>query len=217
MVTEEFVLAFPRELLDSLGCFQGLCLEPAAYIEQILSKQSSRFLARSSAEQDVRYKQVIPYVLIRDGHRWLYYVRGKTTGEKRLVSKGSIGVGGHINPADESLFDTGLDFYERAVQRELHEELKMEAEFGTRIVAVLNDDSSAVGQVHFGIVHLCELDRTDISKGEASLTELDFLTVDELRARRENLESWSQYCLDQIERLCFDCSDRGLRAKARQR
>ena len=34
----------------------------------------------------------------------LYYVRGKKAGEQRLVAKGSIGIGGHMNDNDESLF-----------------------------------------------------------------------------------------------------------------
>ena len=33
------------------------------------------------------------------------------------------------------------------------------------------------------------------------ITNLAFLTKEELRARREQLESWSQICLDGIDRL----------------
>ena len=200
-MAEELVLAFPRALFDQLGSFQGLRFNVDDYIKKILEKQNTRFLPRSRAEDDPQFKQIIPYVLIRKGDSWLHYVRGKASGEKRLLAKGSIGVGGHINPDDQSLFDAGRDFYESAVQRELHEELRIDGHFQTRIVALLNDDSTPVGQVHLGVVHLCELTHENVSKGEAALTELRFLNVEELRSRREQLESWSQFCLDHLDKI----------------
>jgi hypothetical protein len=33
------------------------------------------------------------------------------------------------------------------------------------------------------------------------ITNVAFLTKDELRARRDQLETWSQICLDSIDRL----------------
>ena len=149
-MAEEMVLVFPRQLLDTLGEFQGIQLDATRYIGSILDGGQTRFMPRSQAEENPEFKQIIPYVLIRQGDRWLHYVRGKASGEKRLVAKGSIGVGGHINPEDQSLFDSGRDFYDRAVQRELHEELHTDGEFRTRIVALLNDDSTPVGRGAFG-------------------------------------------------------------------
>jgi predicted NUDIX family phosphoesterase len=200
-MTNEWVLAFPRSLLDQLGIFQGIQLRVDSYISQILDARNTRFLPRSQAEADPNFKQIIAYVLIKRGKSLLYYVRGKGSGEKRLVAKGSIGIGGHINPVDESLFDLGREFYENAVQREVHEELKIDGAFRTKIVGLLNDDSTPVGQVHFGIVHLCELGRETISKREACITELRFLTQEELKDRRDHLETWSQFCLDNLPRL----------------
>src|SRR3954454_14804032 len=106
-MTEELVLVFPRHLLDELGSFQGIHLAWGPYLQQILDARNTRFLSRSQAEEDLSFKQVIPYVLVRRGNALLHYVRGKGSGEKRLVAKGSIGIGGHINPDDESLFSTG--------------------------------------------------------------------------------------------------------------
>jgi len=200
-MAEEMVLVFPRQLLDALGDFQGIQLDVSRHIDAILDGGQTRFMPRSQAEENPDFKQIIPYVIIRQGDRWLHYVRGKASGEKRLVAKGSIGVGGHINPEDQSLFDSGRDFYDRAVQRELHEELRIDGEFHTRIVALLNDDSTPVGKVHLGVVHLCELTQENVARGEASLTELRFLRLEELCRRRAQLESWSQFCLDYLEAL----------------
>jgi predicted NUDIX family phosphoesterase len=40
-----------------------------------------------------------------------------------------------------------------------------------------------------------------VEKREAMITNLAFLKKDELRARRENLETWSQLCVDSLDRL----------------
>jgi predicted NUDIX family phosphoesterase len=193
---EEMVLCFPRTLLDEIGAFQGVRRDVSAYVPRVLEAGNTHFVSRALAENDPSQKQIIPYVLIKKGDSYLHYVRGKGSGEKRLVSMGSIGIGGHINHGDENLFLTGLEFYEEALQRELHEELVMDGHFHTRIIGLINDDSTPVGQVHFGIVHLCELADENVSKGEACITDLKFLTVPELVERREQLETWSQLCLD---------------------
>jgi predicted NUDIX family phosphoesterase len=195
-MADELVLCIPRRLLDEIGTFHGIQTELGAYIPRLLEAQNTSFVPRSMAETDPSMKQIIPYVLIRKGDTLLHYVRGKGSGEKRLVAMGSIGIGGHINHRDENLFLTGLEFYEEAVQRELHEELRMDGHFSTRIIALLNDDTTPVGQVHLGIVHLCELAEENVAKGEACITELQFLTLQELLARREQMETWSQLALD---------------------
>jgi len=106
-VAEELVLTFPRTLLDEIGSFQGLRTDIAAYVPRILEAQNTRYVPRSLAEDDPSLKQIIPYVLVRRGDTLLHYVRGKGSGEKRLVAKGSIGIGGHINHRDEDLFAPG--------------------------------------------------------------------------------------------------------------
>jgi predicted NUDIX family phosphoesterase len=195
-MAEELVLTFPRSLLDEIGSFQGLCTDIGAYVPRILEAQNTRYVPRSLAEDDPSLKQIIPYVLVRRGDTLLHYVRGKGSGEKRLVAKGSIGIGGHINHRDEDLFGSGTDYYEEAVQRELHEELLIDADLTTRVVALINDDSTPVGQVHFGVVHVCELGDEHVSRGEPCITDLRFLTMDELRERRDAMETWSQLALD---------------------
>jgi predicted NUDIX family phosphoesterase len=192
---DEMVLCFPRMLLDQIGSFDGICANVSAYVPRILEAENTHFVRRAAAEDDPSQKQIIPYVLIKKGDAYLHYVRGKGSGEKRLVAMGSIGIGGHINHGDESLFLQGLEFYEEALQRELHEELRMDGRFETRVIALINDDSTPVGRVHFGIVHLCELGEQNVLKGEACITDLQFLTLPELRVRRDRMETWSQLCL----------------------
>jgi hypothetical protein len=45
------------------------------------------------------------------------------------------------------------------------------------------------------------LKEPNVQKREAMITGLTFLAKEELRARRQSLENWSQICLDSLERL----------------
>jgi predicted NUDIX family phosphoesterase len=198
---QENVLVIKRGLFDRLGAFQGLNFEPDGYLESLLSRGNNFFLSRAAAEVDPDYKQIIPYVIIAHGNRVLYYVRGKRAGEQRLVAKGSIGIGGHLNDRDESLFAWDEKAYRAGVEREVNEEIRIGTTFDDRIVALLNDDDTEVGRVHLGIVHVFKLDQPKVDKREAMITNLEFLTQDELLSRRDSLETWSQLCVDELKRL----------------
>jgi predicted NUDIX family phosphoesterase len=198
---EENVLVIKRSLFDELGSFHGLNFEPQKYLDAILSRGNNFFLRRAQAEKDPTHKQIIPYVLLAQGDRVLFYVRGKKAGEQRLVAKGSIGIGGHMNESDESLFALDQAAYRAGVEREVAEEISINTKFEDRIVALLNDDSTEVGQVHLGIVHVFKLAEPKVEKREAMITNVAFLGKEELTARRESLETWSQICLDSLERL----------------
>jgi predicted NUDIX family phosphoesterase len=197
--SDENILVIRRSLFDELGSFHGLNFEPEKYLKAILSRGNNFFIARAEAENDPAYKQIIPYALIVFENTVLHYVRGKKAGEQRLVAKGSIGVGGHMNETDESLFAMDEQAYRAGVEREVNEEIKIDTPFEDRIVALLNDDSTEVGRVHLGIVHLFRLQEPKVQKREAMITGLAFLTKDELAAKRESLESWSQICLDSLD------------------
>jgi predicted NUDIX family phosphoesterase len=198
---DENILVVRRSLFDELGAFQGLNFEPERYLKALLSRGNNFFLPRSKAETDPTHKQIIPYVLVACHGRVLYYVRGKKAGEQRLVAKGSIGIGGHMNDTDESLFAWDEAAYRAGVEREVNEEITIGSPFEDRIVALLNDDATEVGQVHLGIVHVFQLREPKVEKREAMITNLSFLKRAELEQRRETLESWSQYCLDGLDEL----------------
>ena len=198
---EENVLVVRRSLFDELGSFQGLSFEPEKYLKSILSRGSNFFIPRPEAESNPDYKQIIPYALIVFQNTVLHYVRGKKAGEQRLIAKGSIGVGGHMNETDESLFAMDEQAYRAGVEREVNEEIKIDTSFEDEIVALLSDDSTEVGRVHLGIVHVFKLKEPKVQKREAIITGLTFLTKEELLARRETMETWSQICLNSLDRL----------------
>ena len=201
MAVEENVLVVRRSLFDELGSFHGLNFEPQRYLGALLSRGNNFFLPRSQAENDPSHKQIIPYVIVAHGGKVLHYVRGKKAGEQRLVAKGSIGIGGHMNDTDESLFAFDENAYRAGVEREVNEEVTIGSSFDGRIAALLNDDTTEVGRVHLGIVHVFQLAEPKVEKREAMITNLSFLSREELVALRDTLETWSQLCVDSLDRL----------------
>src|SRR5438309_9930672 len=198
---EENILVIKRSLFDQLGSFHGLNFEPRRYLDALLSRGNNFFLPRAQAENNPTHKQIVPYAILAFKDKVLYYVRGKKAGEQRLVAKGSIGIGGHLNESDESLFALDEAAYRAGVEREVGEEIAINTKFEDRIVALLNDDSTEVGRVHLGVVHVFKLKEPNVEKREAMITNVAFLNQNELMTRRDSLETWSQICLDSLERL----------------
>ena len=129
MKSQEKVLVVPRSLFDSLGAFQGLNSEVERYLPVFLDPANHSFVARSEAEEDPALKQLIPYIIVTCGNRLLQYRRGSGSGETRLLKKRSLGIGGHINDEDGLGKDFDAAAYERALLRELEEELKLPSSF----------------------------------------------------------------------------------------
>ena len=151
---------------------------------------------RHLMENDLAYKQIIPYVVLRYGESIFHYTRGKTGGETRLHAARSIGVGGHISADDRNLFAAS---YEEGMFRELAEEVVLESAYENRCIGLINDDTTAVGQVHLGVVHCFDLAEPKVKRREASLTQSGFAPLAELRRDRAEFESWSQFVLDVLE------------------
>lgn len=193
----EQVLVVKRSLLEEIGIFQGIRTEGLDQaVSRLLDPANHFFIDRAAAEDDPSHKQLIPYCVFLCGDRVLHYTRGKAGGESRLHAKLSVGVGGHVNPVDMDGGKTGPDVYHAAVTREIEEELDLPEEHEHRIIALLNDDSNPVGQVHLGIVHLVELKSDAVASREDALAELGFSTLADLDGPLyERLETWSQFCI----------------------
>ena len=197
MAQDEQVLVVQRKVFESAGAFNGLAMDTQKYIDKLFALGVPRFMPRPLAEKDPSFKQLIPYVIMTCNGKYLSYVRGKKAGETRLVAKRSLGIGGHINPTDDMpLFGNFYDTYLAAVQREVAEEVSIETKYEDKVVALLNDDTNEVGQVHLGIVHLWTLDEPKVSRKEQMITQMGFMSIPELQEVRDTMETWSQICFD---------------------
>lgn len=193
----EQILVITRDLFDSLGSFQGINTDVDTYLPTLINPENNFFIDRAEAEEDPTHKQLIPYALFRHNGKFLHYTRGKAGGEARLHAKGSMGIGGHINPIDQRADPLGMETYMAGVEREIEEELNIQGSYKQRVVALLNDDSNEVGKVHLGVVHVIDLETENVEAAEAAIANLQFSSVEDLQNTiKPNLESWSQFCTE---------------------
>lgn len=199
MATEERVLCFERKLLEQLGVFQGISLDTEKFMPVVTAPANTLYLNRSEAEVDKRYKQLIPYVLILCGDKILRYRRGKGGGEKRLHGLFSVGIGGHISEEDNGLFANACG-YQEGMRRELMEEVAID-EINETAVGLINDDSTEVGYVHFGVVHILRVTSEDVAGEDSGIVAPEFISIAEAMKDPESYESWSRFCLQNLEML----------------
>jgi predicted NUDIX family phosphoesterase len=187
-VTER-VLVLPRECVPG-GCdFRGIRAATDGLLDDLRASvaEHGTYLDRPVAEQDPAHKQLIPYVVVRDGNRVFLMHRTDAGGDPRLHGRGSIGVGGHLNPVDD-----GSDALLTGLRREWAEEIDADWEPEFELLGLLNDDSNPVGAVHLGVVFSVEAEGRPVSVRETDKLVGDFAEPAEVAASAERLESWSQ-------------------------
>ena len=205
---EELVLVVPTAVFHELGHFNGFCDTPNRYLPTLLEPRHVTFQPRSVMEQDPSYKQLIPYVIFRheadEGTELFHYTRGSGQGEDRLHSKMSIGVGGHISTLDANQAEVA-SIYQVGLQRELAEEVDLQSVYRESCVGLINDDTTEVGRVHLGVVHLFDLQQPRVEPREREIEAAGFAQLGTLWQDFERFESWSQICL----RALFETPEMG--------
>jgi predicted NUDIX family phosphoesterase len=181
----------PTAALHEAGLFHGFTDRVERYLPGLLDPARLSFLPRDLAEHDPSYKQLIPYLVLRYQGAVFHY-RRVAGGEKRLSSKRSIGIGGHVSSDDGDLAGA----YLRGMQRELAEEVELQGGCRESCVGLINDDRTPVGQVHLGIVHVLDLETAQVRCREDAMAGAGFTAPAELRREIEAFETWSQFLLE---------------------
>lgn len=184
-MTEE-VLVIATELLNDLLDFSGIKEIPLDVIKERL-REHATFLPRLHAEGDESHRQVIPYIVLKNGEDFILLKRTEKQGEKRLHNKFALGIGGHVNSTDGNLEDAWRTF-ERGLWREFNEEVDAEPKALTYL-GVINDLSSPVSRVHLGILYLAEVEFRKLR--EEDMFEIFTVSWDELSAYKGKMEGWS--------------------------
>jgi predicted NUDIX family phosphoesterase len=186
----ELVLGVPRDLLMGEVGWCGVRHEGTHDLLGLMSAKG-RFRPRDEAESDESWKQIIPYLLLRDRGRIFLMRRSRAGGDARLHERWSIGVGGHVEPTDDGI--------EAGLLREFGEELVAEWHPRPRLLGLLNDDRTSVGRVHIGVVFEAEAAGRPVAVREVHKLSGAFMAPADVRRGYEQLESWSQLLLDFVE------------------
>lgn len=194
MEPDEEILVVPRArlLIDPVHGFS----RHAAESSLASVRAHGVFRRRTEMEHDHSMKQIIPYLIVRHDRRLFLFQRSSAGSEMRLHGKYSIGVGGHIDRSD---VEGASDVIDAGLRRELLEELIIRGTWRARLVGVLNDDTTNVGQVHFGLVHVVDVDTPNIAIRETDALSGRLVDAAEVRALRDRMETWSQLILDAVD------------------
>jgi predicted NUDIX family phosphoesterase len=149
-----------------------------------------RFEPRDTMERDPSHKQVIPYLVLRDGDRLFLMRRTRAGVDARLHDRWSIGVGGHLNPRDGDL--------DGCLRREWAEELEADFVPSFRLVGFLNDDTTDIGRVHLGAVYLADADGRPVGVRETDKLTGGFASLEDVAAVADDMESWSRLLFEAI-------------------
>jgi predicted NUDIX family phosphoesterase len=185
----EHVLGAPRSRLWADDGWRGvLAVGVAPILTAALA--AATFRPRAEAERDPTWKQLIPYLVLRDGPRIFLMRRTRAGGDPRLHDRYTIGVGGHINPGDDGI--------EGGLRREWHEEIDASFDPEWRLLGLLNDDADPVGAVHLGIVYEAEAGGRRVAIRETEKLSGAFVSLEDAQAVRNQMETWSALLLDHL-------------------
>lgn len=190
MSDDEQVLVVPRGAVMDRDGWLGVRRHG---VDEFLAavKRTGEFRPRAEMESDPAYKQVIPYLVLRDGERWFLMRRTRAGGDARLHDRWSIGVGGHLNPGDHDLAGGLL--------REWREELVADFVPAFRLIGLLNDDTTDVGRVHLGAVFVADAAGRSVEIREIDKLTGRFATSRDVAAVADDMETWSRLVFEALE------------------
>lgn len=191
MSADEQVLVVPRASLMGDPGWHGVTAGGLEGFEAIVAR-NGQFRPRAEMEVDRAWKQVIPYLVLRDGARYFLMRRTKAGGDARLHDRFTIGVGGHLNPGDGDLAG--------GLRREWAEEIEAGFEPAFRLIGLLNDDTTDVGSVHVGAVYVADAEGRPVAIRETDKLSGAFVAPAEAAAVVDRMETWSALVFEHLER-----------------
>jgi len=200
---EQVIMVVERGILFQGDAFQGFL--PASRVD-FRSRVLRNFVyrKRGEVESDPRFKQPIAYAVVFNSHQNAVFAYRRSTGaedydEDRLRGKWSWGVGGHIEAGDDPEGDPILS----SLKRELAEETGLEGDFRPEVLGYVNDDTTDVGSVHFGILYVAEIERPEIRPRSPELASGSLRPLGELEDiladPRYAVEEWSALALPALK------------------
>jgi predicted NUDIX family phosphoesterase len=189
----ENVLVVPAKHISNVVNSEGLLKIEINWLSELMEQQG-RYIPREKAEIDESYRQIIPYVVLKDHYGYYLFKRTKKQGEKRLHEKYTLGVGGHVNQKD-SHKDGVWKSFEEGMQREVKEEVEIVIK-SIEYLGLINDLSTPVSRVHLGVAYIADIDFFGLNEPD-KFTVKQF-ALSELRKFKEKMEGWSRLVLMEL-------------------
>lgn len=194
---EEKVFVVSKEQYGDIP--DGLHLDEA-YNESFIKKlhDDGFFVYRKDAEYNPDYLQLIPYVLIMNGNK--PFVAKRIGGDERLIGKLSLGMGGHINPEDQTS-PASVKMYENNIRRELSDEelhIDLEKTISLDYIGIIRytDPNDVISQDHLGLFYVLNTSDDTVSIKESDKLEGGFWIPNDVRDHVSNTESWSRIIVE---------------------
>ncbi len=192
-------LVVERKTLFRGNEFQGFLDFKERDIISIILSNHSYHSRGDGLENNSSLKQIIPYVWIVNPEKREVFLYKRTPSknseyrEVRYLDMYSGGVGGHI---DRDTEEGSKDPIEKAMMRELREEVIMQSYPKPKLLGYLNDDSNSLGSVHFGIVAVAETTNEVKAEKSEGLNSGAFYTIKELDKifsdKNNEIENWTK-------------------------
>lgn len=187
----ERILVVPRTAIMDEPHWRGIKeIDPALCITLI--KNNQQYHPRGLMEEDVSFKQIIPYIVFEYQDLYFLMQRSSQATEQRLADLYTLGIGGHIRQEDIQTNDLVA-----WAQREFEEEISYNGSYSVEIVGMINDDFVPVGKYHVGIAMIFHADSNEVAV-KSELASGTLLPLEEIMHFHASMESWSQIILSHL-------------------
>jgi len=196
---DELVFAFPTKDLWNLLTYkeQGFIQGSTDALKTIVRK--GLFRKRDELEEDLSFKQIIPYGVISCKDSFYLFRRTGGQRDKRLPNLFFLGVGGHMNPGSST--EPAEQYIIEELKRELYEEVRLLN--GCKIESIeftgfINDDTIRVGRFHIGLLYNIHVSNKEIFINETDKMTAEWVDRHELANRYEAMETWTRIAFGNI-------------------
>jgi predicted NUDIX family phosphoesterase len=196
MTMQAAVLAARSRHLPQQPCYD--CDEDEAL--EVVERSGLCIGGREWLELDEDFRQIIPYVVLRDAGKLLHYQRSSQGNESRLHGRFSLGFGGHIDLEDVVAEGSVVDLRRtigNSARRELIEEVGLQPDQvrNRQFLGLICSSSSEVERVHLGWVEVWNTDLATIAPTDPTVVHLAPITVTEAIDQADQYEEWSRHTL----------------------
>jgi predicted NUDIX family phosphoesterase len=194
---DELIFAVPTAELWNLLTYkeQGFIPGKSDGLKTIVLK--GLFRKRYELEEDLSFKQIIPYGVISCNDSFYLFRRTGGQRDKRLPNLFFLGVGGHMNPGKST--EPAELYLIDELKRELSEEVRLQNRClieDIEFIGFINDETITVGRFHIGLLYHIHVSNKEVYINEADKMTAEWVDKSRLAEFYEGMETWTKIAFD---------------------